>query len=159
MAVRNSAELGPILFKVAKALVTNSKLCQLLVNLDNNPFEKEIKNPYELINNNILLVPEVNKNDFTSASKICIVLDRGDVEENKDFKELSLNIIIYTPLRSWVINDLALRPFSIMGEVEKTLKNKRLESLGKIKYNGFELVSVDDNLTGYNMAFTLDVFN
>lgn len=158
--VRNSAELGPILFKIAKALVSNEKLCQLLVNLENDPYDKIVEDPYALINQNILLVPEVNKDDFTSASKICIIIDQGDVgTENKDFKELGLNIIVYTPLRSWIINDLALRPFSIMGEIEKTLKGKRLESLGPIKYNGFSLVDVDDNLSGYNMSFSLDVFN
>lgn len=158
--VRNSAELGPILFKIAKALVNNQKLCQLLVNLENDPYDKIVEDPYALINQNILLVPEVNKDDFTSASKICIIIDQGDVgTENKDFKELGLNIIVYTPLRSWIINDLALRPFSIMGEIEKTLKGKRLESLGPIKYNGFSLVDVDDNLSGYNMSFSLDVFN
>ena len=163
--VRNSAELGPIIFKIAMALVNNNKLCQLLVNLNDDPCdndneENRIEDPYSLINKNILLVPEVNAKDFTSASKICILIDQGKVGgDNKDFKELGINIVVYTPLRSWRMNDLALRPFSIIGEVEKTLKGKRLESLGPIKYHGFELVSVDDNLSGYNMSFTLDVFN
>jgi hypothetical protein len=163
--VRNSEELGPIMFKIANSLVNNSRLCKLLVNVDYDPYEKEItenegiKSPYDLIGKNILLVPQVNAKDFTSASKICILVDQGSVDDNKDFKELGLNIIVYTPLRSWAINDLALRPFSIMGEIEKTLKGKRFESLGPIKYHGFELVSVDDDLSGYRMSFSLDVFN
>lgn len=159
MAVRNSAELGPIIYKIAKALVNNKKLCQLLVNLEEDPYDKEIEDPYSLINTNILLVPEVNAKDFNSASKICVLIDQGTVSNNTDFKELGINIIVYTPLRRWAMNDLALRPFSIIGEIEKTLKGKKLESLGPIKYYGFELVSVDDNLSGYNMSFSLDVFN
>lgn len=157
--VRNSAELGPIIFKIAKALVNNKNLCKLLVNLQDDPLDYEVEDPYSLINKNILLVPEVNKTDFTSASKICILIEQGSIGDNKDFKELAINILIYTPLRAWAMNDLALRPFSIIGEVEKSLKGKRIESLGEIKYHGFELISVDDNLSGYNMSFSLDVFN
>lgn len=160
--VRNSAELGPIIYNIAMALAKNQRLCQLLVNEDENPCtdDKKIEDTYALINKNILLVPEVNAKDFTGASKICVLIDQGTVgTDNKDFKELGVNIIVYTPLRRWAINDLALRPFSIIGEIEKSLKGKRLESLGPIKYHGFELVSVDDNLSGYNMSFSLDVFN
>ena len=165
MAVRNCAELGPIMFKVAKALASNPTLCKLLVNLQDDPLDHDITenegidSSYDLINKNILLVPLVNEKDFTTAGKICILIDQGTVLDNKDFKELGLNIIVYTPLRSWRMNDLSLRPFSVMGEVEKSLKGKRLESLGPIKYHGFELVNVDDKLSGYNMSFTLDVYN
>lgn len=157
--VRNSAELGPIIFKIARALANNEKLCQLLVNVKKDPYIEKVEDPYSLINKNILLVPEVNAKDFNAASKICVLIDQGTIRDNNDFKELGLNIIIYTPLRSWLINDLSLRPFSIIGEIESTLKNKKIESLGPIKYHGFELLSVDDNLSGYNMSFTLDVFN
>ena len=157
--VRNSAELGPIIFKIAKALASNQRLCQLLVNKGLDPFDTVIEDTYSLITQEILLVPEINAKDFNTASKICILIDEGSVQDNKDFKELGLNILIYTPLRRWTINDLALRPFSIIGEIEKTLKGKRLESLGPIKYHGFELITVDDNLSGYRMSFTLDVFN
>lgn len=165
MAVRNCAELGPIMFKIAKALANNMTLCKLLVNLWDDPLDHEItenegiETSYDLINKNILLVPLVNEKDFSTASKICILIDQAMINDNKDFKELGLNIIVYTPLRAWRMNDLALRPFSIMGEVERSLKGKRLESLGPIKYHGFELVNVDDKISGYNMSFTLDVFN
>ena len=163
--VRNSAELGPIIFKIAMALVNNEELCKYLVNLELDPLEYDytgkegIDTKYDLINKNILLVPEINAKDFTSASKICILVDQASINDNKDFKELGINIIIYTPLRAWIMNDKALRPFSIIGEVEKSLKDRRFESLGIIRYHGFELISVDDNLSGYNMSFTLDVFN
>jgi hypothetical protein len=157
--VRNSAELGPIIFKIAKMLASNQKLCQLLVNVEAKPFDEEVENPFDLIGKNILLVPEVNKDDFNGQSKVCVVVDQGAINDNKDFKELGLNILVYTPLRSWTINDLALRPFSIIGEIEKTLRGKRLESLGPVKYHGFELISVDDKISGYNMSFSLDVFN
>ena len=167
--VRNSVELGPILFKIAMHLAKNEKLCRYLVRTDQNPLDDTIQRgdekqnnivPYDLLNDTILLVPEVNRENFTAASKVCLVLNNGIPNgDNTEFKTLSLSVIVYTPLRSWIINDLALRPFSIIGEIEKSLKGRRIESLGTIKYNGFNLVTVDDDISGYSMEFTLDVFN
>lgn len=161
MSVRNSQEIGPILSKIAIQLANNQELCRYLYYTDDNPLSntKEDINGYNLLNKDILVVPQINPKDFTTASKICLLIPSVDVEENKDFKNLTFNILVYTPFKSWIINDMSLRPFTIIGCIEKTLKDKRYESLGTIKYQGFELNSIDDNLSVYRMDFYLDIFN
>lgn len=161
MGVRNSQEIGPILTKIAIQLANNQELCRYLCYTDSDPLSntKEDIDGYALLNKNILVVPQINAEDFTTASKICLLIPRAEVEENKEFKSLSFSILVYTPFKSWIINDTSLRPFIIIGYIEKLLKDKRYESLGTIKYQGFELNSIDDNLSVYRMDFYLDIFN
>ena len=161
MGVRNSQEIGPILTKIAIQLAKDQELCRYLCYTDSEPLnsEKIDINGYDIINKNIRVVPQINEEDFDTASKICILIPGGVVEENSEFKNLAIDILIYTPFKSWILNDTALRPFKIMGCIERILKNKRYESLGTIKYNGFGLDSIDDNLSSYRMEFNLDVFN
>lgn len=161
MGVRNSQEIGPILTKIAIQLASNQELCRYLCYTDSDPLSntKEDIDGYTLLNKNILVVPQINAEDFTTASKICLLIPRAEIEENKEFKSLNFSILVYTPFKSWIINDTSLRPFAIIGYIEKLLKDKRYESLGTIKYQGFELNSIDDNLSVYRMDFYLDIFN
>lgn len=161
MGVRNSQEVGPILTKLAIQLAKDQELCRYLQYTDSEPLSKQKPDiiGYDLINKSIKVVPQINDEEFDTASKICILIPDGNVEENSEFKLLSIDILIYTPFKSWILNDTALRPFAIMGRIENTLKDKRYESLGTIRYNGFSLDSIDDNLSSYRMEFNLDVFN
>lgn len=161
--VRNSVELGPILNKIAQYLAKDQSLCRYLMYSDDEPLERTEDKPdingYDLLNKNILVVPTINAEDFTTATKICLMLTEGEVEDNIDFKDITLRILIYTPFKAWVINDSQLRPFAVISCIERLLKGKRVESLGTIKYYGFNLRSIDDNLSCYAMDFSLDVFN
>lgn len=161
MSVRNSQEIGPILTKVAIQLANDQELCRYLYYTDNEPQSKSKKDldGYSLLNKNILVVPQINAKEFDTASKICLLIPQASVEENIDFKNLSLSILVYTPFKSWILNDTSLRPFMIIGCIERLLKDKRYESLGQIKYDGFELHTIDDNLSSYRMDFRLDIFN
>jgi hypothetical protein len=164
MAVRNSAELGPILNKIAFVFAKDQELCRLLYYTGASPLEKNEEQPdldgYNLLNKNILTIPEINASTFDTATKICLLFNEGEVSSsNAEFKNLRLNVLIYTPFKSWGINDIQLRPFAVIGRIETLLKNKRVESLGTIKYEGFNYIPVDDNISGYNMEFSFDVFN
>lgn len=160
MAIRNSAELGPILNRVAEYLATNENLGKFLHYTDVDPLEHKEISPYTLLGENILIVPEVNAKDFTTAAKVCLLIPQGDVyDDNDDYKNLTLQILVYVPLKSWIINSEQLRPFSIIGEIEKSLKGKKIESLGKGIYSGFKYLAVDDNIGCYAMTFSYNVFN
>lgn len=161
MAVRNSVEVGTILTKMVLQLSKDQELCRLLCYTDPNPFSTEKKdlNGFELIGKNFLVVPQVNAQDFNTASKIVFVVPKVPVEDNLQFKELNLSILIYTPYKSWLINNEQLRPFSIIGRIEALLPGKRYESLGEIKYDGYVLQTIDDNISVYRMDFRLDLFN
>lgn len=161
MSIRNSVEIGENLFKIANLLLSNARLGRLLKYTGKNPFSEEYENipQKELLHNNIKVVPLVKEDETNTESTLVIIFDEGEVQDNKEFKNLSFDILVYTPLSEWIINDINLRPFLIMSEVEKSLKNKRIESVGTIDYLGFSLHLITDIMSCYRMRFFIDVFN
>jgi hypothetical protein len=82
---------------------------------------------------------------------VAIVFSEGVVQDNKEFKKLSFDVMVYVPLSEWILNDINLRPFLIMSEIEKSLKNKRVQSLGTIDYQGFEVTLITDAMRAKHM--------
>lgn len=160
MAIRNSQELGNNLFLVAKRLLENNRLCRLLVNSNANPLEVPINDSFSLLNKNIKVVPKIDESEFNQESKLALVFPRGSLnDDNEEFKIVEMHILVYTTLDTWIINDENLRPFMIMSEIEKSLKNKRINGIGTMKYKGFDLSTLTDKLSCYQMVFYIDVFD
>lgn len=162
MAVRNSKELGTNLFTIANRLLSNQKLLKYLKYTDANPLDnKDIENPVkEVLHKNIKIVPLVNEKENGTESTIVLVYKGANIyDSNSEFKDVDLTILVYTPLVEWQINDVNLRPFVIMSEIEESLKNKRIDGLGTLKYLGFSLDLLTDKISCYKLDFTLDTFN
>lgn len=163
MSVRNSSELGINLVKMATILLDNSRLCRLLKFTDEDPLSKEL-HPVEperktILHKNIKVIPLVNEDESNTESTIVLIFNEGEVTENKEFKNLLFDALVYIPLSEWTLNDINLRPFLLMSEIEKSLKNKRIESLGTIDYLGFNLHLVTDLMSCYRMRFSINVYN
>lgn len=163
MSIRNSVELGTNLVKMAELLLQNERLCRLLKYTDEDPLSKEV-HPEEpkrktILHQNIKVVPLVNEEENNTESTIVLIFNEGEVMDNKEFKDLSFDALVYVPLSEWIINDINLRPFLIMSEIEKSLKNKRIESIGTIDYLGFSLHLITDIMSCYRMRFSINVYN
>lgn len=160
MAIRNSRELGSNLFLIAKRLLQNNNLCCLLVNSEKEPLARPVENPFSLLNKNIKVVPKIDESEFNQESKLALVFPRGSLnDDNEEFKNIEFHILVYTTLDTWVVNDENLRPFMIMSEIEKSLKNKRVNGIGTMRYKGFDLSTLTDKLSCYQMVFYIDVFD
>lgn len=161
MAIRNSAEIGENLFKIANHLQDNDRLLRLLKYTDQNPFSKDKPevDKDSIFQKNIKIVPIIKESDNDTESALAIVFKKGIIDSNIEFKNIYFDILVYVPLSEWILNDINLRPFLIMTEIEKSLKNKKIESIGTIDYSGFELELVTDIMSCYRMSFSIDVFN
>lgn len=161
MAIRNSSELGTNLLKIAQKLTSNQRLLRLLKNTSQEPFSTSVPDvkPQDALHKNIRVVPLVNEKEDSTESTIVIVYGAGTVQNNKEFKKIGLDILVYVPLVEWTLNDINLRPFLIMSEIEKEVKGKRVESLGVITYEGFQLELITDIMSCYKMEFSIDVFD
>jgi hypothetical protein len=148
---------------MSNLLLQNSRLCRLLKFTDEDPLSNEIhpKEPEKkrILHKNIKVVPLVNEEENDTESTIVLVFNEGNISDNREFKNLFFDVMIYVPLSEWTLNDINLRPFLIMSEIEKSLKNKRIESLGTIDYLGFNLHLITDIMSCYKMRFSIDVFN
>ena len=161
--VRDLAEMGENLQKIFKRLQANQNLLKLLYYTDKDPLnqpdltEEQIKK--EVFEKLIKIVPRVGPED-TAQSLISLRVVRGrPVSSNNEFENTTISIEIFTPLTQWLIKDESLRPFKIMGEIKKSLKDKTINGMGIIKYTGYDLNFLTDEISAYEMTFNIQVYD
>lgn len=162
--VKYGQETGPNLIKLAKKLMKNQDLCKLLVNTDLDPLNKETHpkdiDDLSLLHKNIRVIPLITSEEQSTQSKIVLLFDEGEVgSSNSDNENLSFIINIYCPFKEWLITGDTLRPFAIMSEIRKSLQDKRLNGLGEIKYLGFDLSGITEEMGVYTMGFKINAFS
>ena len=155
--VRDLAELGPNLQKVITRLQSNQNLLKLLYYSDPDPYshpdltQKQIQE--EVFEKLIKIVPRVGPKE-TAQSLISLRVVTGRTNGgNSEFRDIGLAIEVFVPLTEWMIKDTNLRPFSIMGEIQKTLNGKTINGLGKIQGGDFALNFLTEEISCYEMTF------
>lgn len=155
--VRNMAELGPNLQKIVTRLLENQNLLKYLYYTDKDPLNhadlttEQIKN--EIFEKLVKVVPRVGpKEDANSLISLRIV--RGPQNGyNREFRNILLAIEVFVPLTQWIMKGENLRPFSIMGEIQKSLNGKVVNGMGKIEGGDFALNFLTDEISCYEMEF------
>lgn len=161
--VRDLAEMGENLQKIFKRLQANQNLLKLLYYTDKDPLnqpdltEEQIKK--EIFEKLIKIVPRVGPKD-TAQSLVSLRVVRGrPVSSNNEFENTAISVEIFTPLTQWLIKDESLRPFKIMGEIKKSLKDKTINGMGKMIYTGYDLNFLTDEISAYEMTFNIQVYD
>lgn len=163
-SVKYGQEHGRNLIKICKKLFKNENLCRLLVNTDLDPLNKdkhpEQTNGMELFQKNIRVVPLLRDDEQTTESKIILFYDSGDINSsNSDNENLSFVINVYCPFKEWRITGDDLRPYAIMSEIRKSLQDTRINGLGEIRYEGFELSTLTEEMSAHTMRFYINAFS
>ena len=155
--VRNLEELGPNLQKIMIRLQSNQKLLKLLYYTDKDPYsqpdltQEQIQN--EVFEKLIKVIPRVGPKE-TAQSLISLRVVNGMTNRgNSEFRDIGLGIEVFVPLTQWAIKDSNLRPFSIMGEIQKTLNGKVINGMGKIQGGDFQLNFLTEEISCYEMTF------
>lgn len=161
--VKYGQEHGINLIKIAKKICQNSDLCRLLINTDLDPLNRT-KHPEDidgisLLHKNIRVIPLISSNEQNTQSKIILLYDEGEIGDNIDNENISFLINIYCPFDEWLITGDTLRPLAIMAEIRKSIQDKRLNGLGEIKYLGFSLSSITEDMGSYTMRFMINAFS
>ena len=155
--VRNLEELGPNLQKIVVRLQSNQKLLKLLYYTDKDPYsqpdltQEQIQK--EVFEKLIKVIPRVGPKE-TAQSLISLRVVNGMTNRgNSEFRDIGLGIEVFVPLTQWAIKDSNLRPFSIMGEIQKTLNGKVINGMGKIQGGDFSLNFLTEEISCYEMTF------
>lgn len=163
MSVRNSSELGENLILITKRLMANQNLLKLLYYSDKDPLSHEdlseevIKE--EIFEKLIRVTPKLPPQG-DAKSRIGLRLVKGiPNEENGEFREIFFSVEIFVPMTQWIIKNTNLRPFAIMGELEKSLKGKRVNGLGTIQGEGFKVGFFSDEMTCYQVDFLITTYD
>lgn len=158
MAVKNCEEFGLILQAIAKELNNNKNLCKLLHNVNDSPLDgAEVSN---IFGKNIRIVPKITGDE--EESTIALVLKEGNCnQKNDEYSDISLSIFVYVPLTQWNIKvdgKSNLRPFKIIGEIQKSLYKKSINGIGVITGGDFSLDMLTTDMSCYSVEFYIDVF-
>ena len=162
--VKYGKEIGANLIKIVHRLAENQNICQLLINTDLDPLDKN-KHPEHidwktLMGKQIRFIPLLTAEDQSTTSKIVIIFEEGSISSlNPDNESLSLVINVYCPFKEWQITGNQLRPFAIMAEIRETLQDRRINGLGEIKYHGFSLSTLTEEMGSYSMRFSINAFS
>lgn len=161
MAVGNCSEIGENLSKIANRLLKNDDLVKLLYYSNADPLAGNNLTQDEktslIFNQLIKIIPIVKP--VNDKSIVSIQITSGTINsDNDEFRDLKLQIEIFVPLNSWFISGTNLRPFAIMGEIQKSLKNKTVNGLGKISGGDFELEFLTEEVAAYLMTFDITVY-
>lgn len=159
MGVKNCEEFGSILQALAKELNNNEDLCKLLCNTNDTPLDTLCAQA-KVVGNNIRIVPKITGKE--GESTVVLVLKRADHNtKNDEFSSLQLLCYVWTPLTQWNIlinNKPALRPFSIISEIQKSIYKKTINGIGVVTGGDFNLDTLTSETSCYCVEFYIDVF-
>ena len=143
MNVRNCTDIGVNAQYIVKRLLANQNLLKLLYYTDKDPLshddltQDQIQD--EIFEKLVKIVPRVGPKE-TAHSIIAIRIARArGLASNNEFKNVNISVEVFVPMTQWIIKDTNLRPFAIMGEVQKSLNGKKIEGLGKLTGGDFSL--------------------
>lgn len=159
MAVRNCADIGINLQKITNRLMENDKLVNLLYYTGKDPLAESpltsSQKKAEIFEHLIKVVPRINaeeKETATSLVSVRVVRGRQNAE-NTEFKDMIIEVETFVPLTQWLIKDSNLRPFAIMGEIQKSLNGKTIDGLGKMVGGDFDLNFISEEISCYVQMF------
>ena len=120
MNVRNCTDIGVNAQYIVKRLLANQNLLKLLYYTDKDPLshedltQEQIQN--EIFEKLVKIVPRVGPKE-TAHSIIAIRIARArGLASNNEFKNVNISVEVFVPMTQWIIKDINLRPFAIMGK-------------------------------------------
>ena len=163
MNVRNCTDIGVNAQYIVKRLLANQNLLKLLYYTDKDPLshedltQEQIQN--EIFEKLVKIVPRVGPKE-TAHSIIAIRIARArGLASNNEFKNVNISVEVFVPMTQWIIKDINLRPFAIMGEVQKSLNGKKIEGLGKLTGGDFSLNFLTEEISAYEQTFILTSYD
>lgn len=163
MNVRNCTDIGVNAQYIVKRLLANQNLLKLLYYTDKDPLshddltQDQIQD--EIFEKLVKIVPRVGPKE-TAHSIIAIRIARArGLASNSEFKNVNISVEVFVPMTQWIIKDTNLRPFAIMGEVQKSLNGKKIEGLGKLTGGDFSLNFLTEEISAYEQTFVLTSYD
>lgn len=162
MTVRNCSEIGENLQNIVKRLFANQNLLKLLYYTDKDPLKGEDLTQEqiqkEVFEKLIKVVPRVGPKENVKSIVTVRVAD-GTPNINSEFRNLEISIEIFVPLTQWLMKGTNLRPFAIMGEIQKSLDDKKINGLGKMHAGSFNLQFLTEEIGCYEQIYNITSYD
>ena len=162
MGVRNCAEIGENLQKIVKRLMANDDLVNLLYYTDKDPLSQphltEEEKAEKIFEELIKIVPAVEPREDEKSVVAIRVVSGNKFGSNSEFRNVKLSIEVFVPMTAWIFKNTNLRPFAILGEIQKSLQGKSVNGLGKIEGGDFELSFLTKEMSAYQQDFWITTY-
>lgn len=162
MSVRNCAEIGENLQKIVTRLMANDNLVNLLYYTDKDPLsqphlsdEEKREHIFEKL---IKIIPNVPDREDAKSVVAVRVAGGSKLGSNTEFNRVKISIEVFVPFSSWIIKNTNLRPFAILGEIQKSLEGKAVNGLGKIEGGDFDLSFLTKEMSAYEQIFWITAY-
>lgn len=149
------AESRPYSDILKKLLVINTKDC---LTSDNIKYQEKINslNIKDLFDQGyIRLSPKIKFNEHEEVkSYILLSFDNFTPNEsNPEFRDCSVYFDIFCHSDYWELDNYQARPLKIIGYIDGILNKAKLSGIGEFQFSGCNLVTLDENLTGYSLGY------
>lgn len=162
MGVRNCAEIGENLQKIIKRLMANDNLVNLLYYTDKDPLNQphltDQQKKEEVFEKLIKIIPRVGPKETAHSIVAVKIVSGHKLTSNTEFQNIKIGIEVFVPLTQWIFKDSNLRPFAILGEIQKSLEDKTINGLGKIKGGDFDLNFLTEEIGAYEQTFWITTY-
>ena len=113
----------------------------------------------ELFNKLIRIIPKVTAQEQEHCIVAISVTGGRENAENEEFEDISIAIDVFVPFNQWIIKDTNLRPFAILGEIQKSLNNKTVNGLGKMTGGDFDLKLLTEEVCCYEQLYSITQYD
>lgn len=157
MGVRNCAEIGENLQKIVTRLMANDDLVNLLYYTDKDPLSQPHlsaeQKKEEVFEKLIKIIPNVPDREDDKSVIAIRVVGGAKLSSNTEFQRLKISVEVFVPFSTWMFKNTNLRPFAILGEIQKSLEGKRINGLGEVQGGDFNLNFLTKEMSAYEQTF------
>ena len=163
--VRFLQEMGSNLIKMMKRLLANQNLLRLLTYTDKDPLaldKADIKASEAYLqgdNGVVRIIPVIGAKENSQSIITLRVLKGIPSMDNPEFLDIYFSIEVFVPNEQWIIKGDNLRPYSIMGEIQKSLEGKNINGLGTIRGSGFSVNFFTEEMSAFIMNYRITQYN
>ena len=139
--------------------MANDNLVNLLYYTDKDPLaqtplttQEKTEKVFEKL---IKIIPRVEAKETATSIVVVRVVSGLQLTQNDEFKRVMISVEVFVPLTQWIIKDTNLRPFAILGEIQKSLNGKTINGLGKMTGGDFQLSFITEELACYEANYDI----
>ena len=140
---------------IISGMLKNERLKRLLFHTTKDALNRKNLTEDEslsLINKNIKIVPKLTV-DGSVLNYIIISFDNFTPSENSEFRDNIIEFDIICHFDQWQLQDFALRPYKIAGEIDSMFNGKHLTGIGTLNFLGANQIILTDEFAGLCLMY------
>lgn len=140
---------------IISGMLKNERLKRLLFYTSKDALDRKNLTEDEslsLINKNIKIVPKLTV-DGSVLSYIIISFDNFTPSGNPEFRDNIIEFDIICHFDQWQLQDFALRPYKIAGEIDSMFNGKHLTGIGKLEFLGGNQIILTNEFAGLCLMY------